>query len=97
MGAIGINAMLGKIEGARDPRPLAVLASMVVAFKDGQPAQAAQIFAAEQASIGWGLAPHERALAERIHGESLRLTSGAAPQQGALVGPAGDWAALVLR
>ncbi len=99
MGALGINSMLNKIEGARDPRPLAVLASMVVAYKDGQLGQAAQLFAVEQASIGWGLAPHERALAERIHADAMRLTAGAGPHRAAgdLAAPQNDWAALVLR
>lgn len=102
MGAIGINSMLVELENRRDPRPLAVLASMLVAYKCGRGHDAIGIADHERMSIDHGLAPHERALAERIRGEALRLASGAGPHRspGALV-PAGNdvlagWAALVL-
>ncbi len=102
MGAIGINSMLVELENRRDPRPLGVLASMLVAYKSGRTHDAVQISDRERPSIEHGLAPHERALAERIRGEALRLASGAGPHRspGAMVpvgheAPAG-WAALVL-
>jgi hypothetical protein len=100
MGSLGINSLLGAFENRRDPRPLAVLASMLVAFKDGQHAQAAQIYAVERPSIEHGLAPNERALAERLQSESMRLTAGAGPHRaaGAIVQamPGDEWATLVL-
>lgn len=81
MGAIGINTMLVELENRRDPRPLAVLASMLVAFKNGHVGDAAQVAAREQASLAHGLAPHERALATRLQREAMRLTSGAGPHR----------------
>lgn len=102
MGALGINSMLVELENRRDPRPLGVLASMLVAYKMGRTHDAVQIFDRERMSVDHGLAPHERALAERIRSEALRLASGAGPHRspGAMV-PAGPeapagWAALVL-
>lgn len=102
MGAIGINSMLVELENRRDPRPLGVLASMLVAYKMGRTHDAVHIFDRERPSIDHGLAPHERALAERIRSEALRLASGAGPHRspGAMV-PAGfdapaGWAALVV-
>ena len=102
MGAIGINSILVELENRRDPRPLAVLASMLVAFKSGRGLEAAHIADHERASIEHGLAPHERALAARIRDEGMRLASGAGPHRSpAALAPApqdvpSSWAALVL-
>lgn len=101
-GAIGINSMLKELENARDPRPLAVLASLLVAFKSGRSDQAMQMFEFERASIEHGLAPHERALAERIRTEAGRALAGGGPHRApAALAPAahdmpGTWAAMVL-
>ena len=102
MGAIGINSILVELENRRDPRPLAVLASMLVAFKHGRAHEALQIADHERASIDHGLAPHERALAEQIREAGMRLASGAGPHRSpaALVPQSGElvsgWAARVL-
>jgi len=105
MGAVGINTLLVSLENRREPRPLAVLASMLIAYKDGQLEQVIQTYAHERESIERGLAPHERALAERIHREALRIRSSAGPHRspGQLApgGPSGleapeAWATLVL-
>lgn len=101
MGSLGVNAILRTLENKREPRPLAVLASMLVAFKDGQPQAVLQSFASEQYAIQQGLAPHERALAERLHAEAFRLSTNAGPHRspGALAPAteASSWAMLVLR
>jgi hypothetical protein len=102
MGAIGINSILVELENRRDPRPLAVLASMLVAYRSRQARDVIQIFDRERMSIDHGLAAHERALAERLRDEAARLASGAGPHRspGAIVREGENvlsgWAALVL-
>lgn len=97
MGAIGINSMLVELENRRDPRPLAVLATMLVAHRNGRSQDALAIHDRDRASIEHGLAPHERQLADRIRDEAMRFTAGAGPHRSAaqLEAP-GGWAALVL-
>lgn len=98
MGAIGINSMLVELENRREPRPLGVLASMLVAFKHGQIQQVLQMMQYERPSIEFGLAPNERALADRLHQESLRLSSGAGPHRtpGEMQGAINPWAQMVV-
>jgi hypothetical protein len=64
MGAIGINTMLVEIENRREPRPLAVLAWMLVLLKSGQPQQALAAIAQERAVLRPRAA---RASARRAH------------------------------
>jgi tetratricopeptide (TPR) repeat protein len=77
LGAIGINTALVELEGRREPRPVAVLASALLSFRVGHFQEAARLLDAEQATVMQGLASHERALAMRVRGESVRLLSGA--------------------
>lgn len=101
-GAVGLNSMLVEIENRREPRPLAVLASLLVAYKSGRIEQAMHMFEYERASIEHGLAPHERALAERIRSEAARALAGGGPHRApaALALSAHDlpatWAAAIL-
>ncbi len=80
MGAMGINTMLVEIENRRDPRPLAVLAWLLVSLKSGQPQQTLAAIAQERAAL-YGVAPHEQALVTRIEGEATRLIAGAGPHR----------------
>jgi len=96
MGAIGINTMLVEIENRREPRPLAVLAWMLVLLKSGQPQQALAAIAQERAVL-YGLAPHEQALVARIESEGTRLMSGAGPMRSPSPPPqSSSWADWVL-
>jgi tetratricopeptide (TPR) repeat protein len=100
-GAIGVNTMLAELENRREPRPLGVLASLVVTFKNGRPEQAIQLYEYTR-GVEHGLAPHERALAERVRSEAARALAGGGPHRApsALVPPAQDvpaaWAAMIL-
>jgi hypothetical protein len=100
MGALGINSLLVEMENRRDPRPLAVLAQMLVGLKSGAFQQVLDLLTHERPSIEGGLAPNERALADRIQGEAMRLLAGAGPHRspGALAAPthASAWADAIL-
>jgi hypothetical protein len=97
MGAIGINSMLVEMENRREPRPLAVLAWMLVSLKGGQPQQALAALGQERAALGYGLAPHEQALAARIESEATRMMSGASALRSPAAGPqASTWAEWVV-
>lgn len=63
-GAIGVNGALNDIERKRDPRPLAVLAAALVAYRNGDARAAYDLVTRERYSIDHGLAPNERALAD---------------------------------
>jgi hypothetical protein len=69
MGAIGLNTMLVEIENRRDPRPLAVLAWLLVSLKSGLYAEVLGAISHERAVLAHGLAAHEQALVTRL--ESL--------------------------
>lgn len=104
-GTIGINTLLRELENGRDPRPVAVLASALVAFRAGRMQETARLLDAEQVTVVHGLAGHERALAMRLRAEAVRrLASGGSPHRApaALVTYAASapgpeaWAALVV-
>jgi hypothetical protein len=78
MGAIGINTMLVELENRREPRPLAVLAWLLVTLKGGQPAQVLAAAQNEGAALAHGLAIHEQALAARIQSRAASLGGGPA-------------------
>lgn len=81
---------------------LALAAERIGAFKSGRVEQALHMFEYERASIDHGLAPHERALAERIRSEAARSLAGGGPHRApAALAPAphdmpGAWAATIL-
>ncbi|HEY1959750.1 MAG TPA: hypothetical protein VGH28_29275, partial [Polyangiaceae bacterium] len=90
-GAIGVNTMMVELENRREPRPLAVLAWTLVMLKSGQPQQALAALAHEGQSLVYGLAPHEQALAARVHAVASRQCG--AP---ALPPPESAWAASIV-
>jgi tetratricopeptide (TPR) repeat protein len=82
-GAIGVNAALNEIEQRRDPRPLAVLAAALVAYRNGDARAAYDLVMHERQSIEHGLAPNERALADML--ANVQVAS-----------PFGEWASTAL-
>jgi len=66
MGLFGINAMLNGLEQRRDPRPLAVLAAALVMHRSGDARGASELLGRERGNVEPWLAPHERALADRL-------------------------------
>jgi len=72
LGALGVNSMLVELENRREPRPLTVLAWMLVTLKSGQPHEVLAAAASEGAALAYGLAPHERALAARVQMHAAR-------------------------
>lgn len=102
-GAIGVNTQLVEIENRRDPRPVAVLAAALVAFRAGRAAETARLLDAEAVTVTHGLSTHERALAGRLRTDAVRLLSGGPHRApGSLVADATNapgpeaWAALIL-
>jgi len=95
-GAIGVNSLLKEMENRRDPRPLAVLAQMLIGLRMGAFQQIVDLATHERPSIERGLAPNEQALAERIQSEAIRALSGGGAHRspGALSAPthASSWA-----
>jgi hypothetical protein len=82
-GAIGINGALNDIEQRRDPRPLAVLASALVTYRNGDARAAYDLLMYERQSVEYGLAPNERALADML--VNAQVTT-----------PFGEWASSAL-
>ncbi len=65
-GSIGVNGALNDIEQRRDPRPLAVLAAALVAYRNGDARAAYDLVMQERYSVEHGLAANERALADML-------------------------------
>jgi hypothetical protein len=90
LGLAGINSILTDLERRRDPRPIAVLAAALVVSRNGDARGAADLLMRERASVEQGLAPHERALADRLF---------LVASQGAVRAPASEqhpWVAAIL-
>jgi len=96
-GAIGINSLLNELESKRDPRPLAVLATLTIWLKNGLFSQLLDLLNRERGVLAHGLAQHEQALVARVESEALRLSSGAGPHRSpAAMQGAGDWASWIV-
>lgn len=80
-GPIGVSSLLLDLENRRDPRPLAVVAQLLIGLKSGAFQQVLDLARAEYPTIQTGLAPNERALTDRIQSEAMRLLSGGGPHR----------------
>lgn len=100
LGAVGMNAQLRDLDSGRAARPFAVLATLVVNYRNGDLRAVHDMLAHEQAMLHAGLAVHELALVERLAQRSWQQLATGAPHRHPVgssgAGPAAFWVESVI-